>query len=256
MGSKIALVTGGLSGIGLETAKALPRNTRVILADVNIDGAPKLDKRFSIVQLDVTEESQWHRLRATIQDIGRLDYVVFSAGIAPIQSVVQTPEESARRVMDINVTSILTGVRILWDILVECAASIVIVGSVAGLVGQNKSAAYVASKGAVIALTRALAIEFAPYGVRVNSVAPGPTDTPMIRRHFASLSDPEGARFGLEKRMPLGRLLTPEEIAHPIVFLLSADLASGINGITLVIDGGLTATFDYGGEFAGGNNVD
>ncbi len=256
MADKVALITGGLSGIGWEVARALPEDTRILLADLAIDSAPTMDPRFIPIALDVTREDQWHSLRDTLDEMGRVDYVVFSAGIAPIASVTETTEDTSRAVMDINVTSILTGVRVLWDLLVASRSSIVIVGSVAGFVGQNKAAAYVASKGAVVALTRALAIELAPHGVRVNCVAPGPTDTPMIKRHFATLSDPEGSRAGLERRMPLGRLLRPEEIAHPIVFLLSPDTASGINGTTLVIDGGLTTTFDYGGEFAGGDHVD
>ncbi len=256
MAEKVALVTGGFSGIGLAVAKTLPLDTHVILADVTVGEVPEKNGRYSSIELDVTDESHWENLRRTIEPMGRLDYVVFSAGVAPIQSVVDTTTATASTVMDINVTSILTGVRTLWDVLVESQASLVIVGSVAGLVGQNKAAAYVASKGAVIALTRALAIECAPHGVRVNCVAPGPTDTPMIRRHFASLSDPEGSRAGLERRMPLGRLLTPEEVAQPVVFLLSPESSSGINGTTLVVDGGLTATFDYGGEFAGGDHLD
>ena len=253
---KVALITGGFSGIGREVAKALPADTKVLLADLPNGEVPQLDDRCSAVSLDVSREDQWEAVAAHTAQLGRLDYLVFSAGIAPIVSVGDTTAEIARKVLDINVASIITGVRVLWDQLVASTASVVIVGSVAGLVGQNKASAYVASKGAVMALTRALAIEFAPHDVRVNCVAPGPTDTPMIRQHFASLADPEGSRRGLERRMPLGRLLTPEEVAKSIVFLLSPDTSSGINGTTLVVDGGLTATFDYGGEFAGGDHVD
>lgn len=253
---KVALITGGFSGIGREVAKALPSDTRVVLADLPTNDAPELGDNWSAVLLDVSREDQWEAVAEHTAQLGRLDYLVLSAGIAPIVSVGETTADIAQKVLDVNVASIITGVRVLWDQLVASTASIVIVGSVAGLVGQNKASAYVASKGAVIALTRALAIEFAPHGVRVNCVAPGPTDTPMIRRHFGTLADPEGSRHGLERRMPLGRLLTPNEVAKPIVFLLSAETASGINGTTLVVDGGLTATFDYGGEFAGGDHVD
>lgn len=253
MAEKVALITGGLSGIGLEIAKALTDTEHVLLADVSSENRLLLDPRFTPLLLDVTDDAQWDEVRRVIEELGRLDYLVFSAGIAPILSVAETTTETARNVMDVNVSSILTGVRMLWEVIVRSQTSIVIVGSVAGLVGQNKAAAYVASKGAVISLTRALAIELAPHGVRVNCVAPGPTDTAMIRRHFASLSDPDRSRRELERRMPLGRLLTAEEIAHPVIFLLSQDAASGVNGTTLVIDGGLTATFDFGSEFAGGD---
>lgn len=253
MAEKVALITGGLSGIGLEIAKALTDTEHVLLADVSSENRLLLDPRFTPLLLDVTDDTQWDEVRRVIEELGRLDYLVFSAGIAPILSVAETTTETARNVMDVNVSSILTGVRMLWEVIVRSQTSIVIVGSVAGLVGQNKAAAYVASKGAVISLTRALAIELAPHGARVNCVAPGPTDTAMIRRHFASLSDPDRSRRELERRMPLGRLLTAEEIAHPVIFLLSQEAASGVNGTTLVIDGGLTATFDFGSEFAGGD---
>ncbi len=255
MAEKVALITGGLSGIGLEVAKALQDAKHVLLADVIAESRPPLDPRFTSLLLDVTDDAQWGEVRRVVEELGRLDYLVFSAGIAPILSVADTTTDTARNVMNVNVNSILTGVRTLWDVIVRSQTSIVIVGSVAGLVGQNKAAAYAASKGAVISLTRALAIELAPHGVRVNCVAPGPTDTAMIRRHFASLTNPDRSRQELERRMPLGRLLTAEEIAHPVVFLLSRPGASGINGTTLVIDGGLTATFDYGSEFAGGDNA-
>ena len=253
---KVALITGGLSGIGFDVANVLPKDTYVFLADLPTDKEAILDERFQFLPLDVVEANQWQRVLSEVSGTGRLDYLVLSAGIAPIKGVGETTPEIAQKVLNTNVASIIEGVRVLWDILVASKASIVIVGSVAGLVGQNKASAYVASKGAVIALTRALAIELAPFGVRVNCVAPGPTDTPMIRRHFKTLEDPEGSRAQLERRMPSGRLLTTKEVAEPIVFLLSSAKASGINGATLVVDGGLTATFDYGGEFAGGQDVD
>lgn len=256
MAGKVALITGGLSGIGQEVVRCLPADTRVLAADKSAARTLSVRPDCEAHELDVNNEEHWVRMAEVIEGLGRLDYLVFSAGIAPIASVQESNLDMTELVLATNVASILTGVRVLWDLLVRSEASIVIVGSVAGLVGQNNAAAYVASKGAVIALTRALAIEFAPHGVRVNCVSPGPTDTPMIRRHFESLREPGESRASLERRMPLGRLLTPEEIARPIVFLLSSGSASGINGTNLVIDGGLTATFDFGGEFAGGHHVD
>jgi len=258
MAEKIALITGGLSGIGREVAGILAENTDVYLADI-APGRPlaPLPDRVSFLELDVTEESAWKRVRETLKTgDDRLDYLVLSAGIAPIRSVRDTTSDTADIVMQTNLTSILTGIRVLWDVIVASKTAIVLVSSVAGLVGQNNSAAYVASKGGVIAVTRALAIELAPYAVRVNCVSPGPTETAMLNRHLQTLSSPEHARKRLERRMPIGRLLQPEEVARPIVFLLSEKHASGINGSNLVIDGGLTASFDYGSEFAGSHSDD
>jgi NAD(P)-dependent dehydrogenase (short-subunit alcohol dehydrogenase family) len=128
---------------------------------------------------------------------------------------------------------------------------VVNVASVSALVGQDAAAAYVASKGAVVALTRALAVELAPHGVRVNSVCPGSTATPLLARHFDALPDGEQARQRLIERHPIGRLLTAEDIAPTIVHLTRPE-AGAITGANFVVDGGLTATFDFGSSFAGG----
>lgn len=256
MDQLVALVTGGGSGIGLETVNCLQRDHQVISADVAFDPRiTRMDKTISY-EMDVTSQDAWGNLLTLVErDYGRLDSMVFSAGVAPILGLNKTSATDVQKVLDINLTSIMLGVRVFWDLLKSSKSSIVIVASVAGLVGQNASAPYSASKGGAISLTRALATELAQYGVRVNSVSPGPTNTKMIQRHFDSLQNGTQARNKLIQRMPIGRLIDPTEVAKPIQFLLSSD-ASAITGCNLIVDGGLTATFDYGNEFAGGVNHD
>jgi NAD(P)-dependent dehydrogenase (short-subunit alcohol dehydrogenase family) len=99
-----------------------------------------------------------------------------------------------------------------------------------------------------------LAVELAPHGVRVNCVCPGSTDTPLLRRHFASIPQGEQARQRLIARHPIGRLLTPDDVA-PAIALLASEAAAGVTGAVWVVDGGLTATFDYGTTFAGGGGA-
>lgn len=256
MDQLVALVTGGGSGIGLETVKCLQQSHRVISADLAFDASMSDSFGAHKQEIDVTSESAWRNLHALIQsDYGRLDSLVFAAGIAPIQGLSRTSSATIEKVIATNLTSIMLGVQVFWELLKSSKGSIVIVASVAGLVGQNSSAAYCASKGGAISLTRALATELAEFGIRVNSVSPGPTNTKMLQRHFGSLKNGEEARRRLVQRLPIGRLIEPEEVAKSIQFLLSSE-ASAITGTNLVIDGGLTATFDFGNEFAGGTKND
>src|SRR5690606_10308133 len=134
-----------------------------------------------------------------------------------------------------NVRSVLVGTRETWDLLTGCRGSAVVVASVAALVGQDRSAAYVASTGAAVAATRALAIELAPHGVRVNSVRPGTTLTPMLERHFASLPDGDAVLEHSARRHPIGRLLRAEDIAPSIVHLLLPERSGATTGSNVVV---------------------
>jgi NAD(P)-dependent dehydrogenase (short-subunit alcohol dehydrogenase family) len=253
MGTQLALVTGGASGIGLATARLLARHGEVIVVDRDRARLEAVAAEgFDTVEADVTSTDSWRALAASVRERhGRLDVLVHNAGTAHIAPLVKTPDEEFRRVLDTNVLSVLVGTREMWDLLVTARGCVVNVASVSALVGQDAAAAYVASKGAVVALTRALAVELAPHGVRVNSVCPGSTATPLLARHFDALPEGERARQRLIDRHPIGRLLTAEDIAPTIVHLTRPD-ASAITGANFVVDGGLTATFDFGSSFAGG----
>jgi NAD(P)-dependent dehydrogenase (short-subunit alcohol dehydrogenase family) len=255
MGAGLALVTGGASGIGLATARLLRSHGSVLVVDrdrAQLDAVA--GEGFDTLEADVTSSESWRRLAEYVRDRhGRLDALVHNAGTAHIAPLVRTSDDDLRRVLDTNVLSVLVGTRELWDLLVAARGCVVNVASVSALVGQDAAAAYVASKGAVVSLTRALAVELAPHGVRVNSVCPGSTATPLLDRHFAALPDGEVARKRLIDRHPIGRLLTAEDIAPTIVHLTRPE-AAAITGANVVVDGGLTATFDYGSSFAGGGN--
>lgn len=258
MGPFVAVVTGGGSGIGLATARLLAaQGADVVVADVSeIALTTARVEGFTALRTDVSRSEDWARLAGFVAERhGRLDALVHNAGVAHIAPLVESTDEDIESVLRVNVLSVLYGTRACWDLLVAGGGSVVNVASVSALVGQDRSAAYVASKGAVVAVTRALAVELAPHGVRVNSVSPGTTLTPLLERHFASLPEGRRARARLEERHPIGRLLTPEDIAPTIVHLLG-DGAAAMTGANVVVDGGLTATFDFGSSFAGGGAPD
>lgn len=253
MGSFVAVVTGGAAGIGLATARLLAVRGDVIIADRDPEALEAMrGAGFDAFLLDVSSSEGWTEFAGQVAErYGRLDALVHNAGVAHIAPLTETNDEEIEAVLRTNVLSVLFGTRACWDLLVHSRGCVVNVASVSALVGQDRAAAYVASKGAVVSATRALAVELAPFGVRVNSVCPGSTATPLLDRHFAALPDGDEARRRLEARHPIGRLLTAEEIAPTIVHLTS-DAASAITGANYVVDGGLTATFDFGSSFSGG----
>jgi NAD(P)-dependent dehydrogenase (short-subunit alcohol dehydrogenase family) len=256
MDSRVSVVTGGASGIGLAVARRLTSHGPVIVADLDQAALETAaDEGMTPYRMDVSDAEAWAALATYIgEKHGRLDALVHNAAICPLAPLTGTTNDQFAATYATNVGSVLIGTRELWDLLTASRGSIVNVASVAALVGQDRSAAYVASKGAVLALTRALALELAPFGVRVNSVCPGTTMTPLLERHFKSIPGGDEAQAHLTRRHPLGRLLTPEDIAPSIVHLLFEETAGAMTGSNIVIDGGLTASFDYGNSFSGGGS--
>ncbi|MDE0613904.1 MAG: SDR family oxidoreductase [bacterium] len=218
------LVTGGASGIGAATCRVLVDAGRdVVAADIApADG---------VLPLDVTDEAAWDRV---LDEAGTLAGLVNCAGIRTRDSIVDTSVEEFQRHMQVNVVGTWLGIRgFLRRHQPGTTGAIVNVSSVNSEIAVPDQAHYVASKGAVSALTRAAAIEAAPQGVRVNAVAPGPVRTPMTAER---LGDPEQAAW-LDSRVPMGRVAEPTEIAEVISFLLS-DKSSYITGEVLFTDGG------------------
>src|SRR5215211_5675633 len=248
-----ALVTGAGSGIGREVALGFAREgaASVALVDLDETSLESLSRELSglgcgatSVVGDAGEEETWNWVKRTVSEAG-LDVIVNNAGMAQIKPVEETTLDDWHQVVDVNLTSVFLSARYLFP-LVRDGGSVVNVASVAALLGQSSTPAYIASKGGVVAFTRGLAVDYAHRRLRVNAVCPGPTDTPLLRRHFELLGDPDGARQHLENRIPLGRLLRAADVQPLILFLLS-DEAAMISGATFVVDGGLSATFDYGG---------
>ena len=237
---KTALVTGAGSGIGAATARALVADgARVVLADVDgvaaADVAAELGDHAKATALDVRNETA---VAAALAEAGPLDVLVNVAGVGSTTTAPDTSLETWDHVFAVNVTGTFLCCKHAIPAMAEVGTgAIVNVASVAGLVGLRDRAAYCASKGAVIAFTRALALDHAAEGIRINAVAPGTIDTPWVRRLVEEAGESLDALRG---RQLLGRLGTAEEVAESVLYLAS-DAAAFLTGTILVVDGGLTA---------------
>ena len=234
-----AIVTGGASGIGLATAIELAnRGARVAVLDVNLDGLPE---ELTGIIADVTDRNSVNV--AVVDVVGRLgglDIVVNNAGIGAIGTVETNDDAEWTRVLDLNVVGMVrVSAAALPFLRASEAAAIVNTCSVAATNGLPERALYSASKGAVLALTRAMATDHVREGIRVNCVLPGTADTPWIARLLSQTSDPDAERLALAARQATGRLVKPEEIAFAIAYLASP-LAGSTTGTAIDVDGGLT----------------
>jgi 2-keto-3-deoxy-L-fuconate dehydrogenase len=231
-----ALVTGGGSGIGAAVARRLAAESYdVVVADVDRAAAEDVaaDIGATGLQLDVRDEQQ------VAPAMEALDLLVNVAGIGSTTNAPETPLEVWENVFAVNARgTFLCCKHAIPGMVARGAGSIVNVASVAALVGLRNRAAYSASKGAVVALTRALAVDHVGDGIRVNAVCPGTVDSPWVRRLVEESGESLDA---LRARQPMGRLGLPEEIADAVAYLAS-DRAAFVTGSLLVIDGGLTAS--------------
>jgi NAD(P)-dependent dehydrogenase (short-subunit alcohol dehydrogenase family) len=234
---KKAFVTGAGSGIGEAVARALhAEGAEVVLADAAGDRveavAAELGDRATPVQLDVRDEAA---VRDAVQGT---EVLVNVAGIGSTTNAPETPIEVWEDVFAVNARgTFLTCKHAIPGMAERGAGAIVNIASVAALVGLRNRAAYSASKGAVIAFTRALAVDHVGDGIRVNAVCPGTVDSPWVRRLVEEVGESLDA---LKARQPMGRLGTPEEVAEAVLYLAS-DAAGFVTGTAFVIDGGLTA---------------
>jgi NAD(P)-dependent dehydrogenase (short-subunit alcohol dehydrogenase family) len=232
-----ALVTGAGSGIGEAVARGLhAEGAEVLLADRAGDRvralAAELGGSASALELDVRDEA------AVAQAASELDVLANIAGIGSTTNAPDTPLEVWEDVFAVNVRgTFLCCKHAIGGMVARGGGAIVNMASIAGLVGLRNRAAYSASKGAVISLTRALAIDHVADRVRVNAVCPGTVDSPWVRRLVEDVGESLDA---LRARQPMGRLGTPEEIADAVLYLAS-DQAAFVTGTAFVIDGGLTA---------------
>jgi NAD(P)-dependent dehydrogenase (short-subunit alcohol dehydrogenase family) len=236
----VALVTGGGSGIGRSTAELLSdRGARVAVLDL---AASDLPEDVLFVRTDVTDDQGVRdAVEAVVGHFGGLDVVVNNAGIGAQGDVTAATDDEWLKVFDVNVLGMARVARAgIPHLRNSRAAAIVNTGSIAGTAGLPQRAVYSASKGAVHALTRALAADHIREGIRVNAVAPGTADTPWVRRLLDSAPDPVAERAALEARQPHGRLVTAEEIAGAIAYLASP-LSGSTTGTVLAVDGGMDA---------------
>jgi NAD(P)-dependent dehydrogenase (short-subunit alcohol dehydrogenase family) len=247
---RVAVITGAGSGIGQAMARLFAgEGARIFAADVNESAAQETARMITeaggacrTFAADVSRPDQVRAMiDAAISAFGRIDILCNNAGIGSTTDVVECEPDEWDRVMAVNVKSVYLGCKYaIPHMLAQGGGVIVNTASVAGMVGLPKRASYSASKGAVIALTRQVAVEYVEQGIRVNCLCPGTVDSPWVGRLLQQADDPVAARQALVARQPLGRLGTPDEIAAAALYLVSDD-AAFITGTGLVIDGGLTA---------------
>jgi NAD(P)-dependent dehydrogenase (short-subunit alcohol dehydrogenase family) len=234
-----AIVTGGASGIGNATALLLhSRGAKVAVLDLNVEG---LAAGLTGFVADVSSrESVDAAVAAVAEWAGGIDIVVNNAGISAIGTVEENDDAEWSRVFNINVFGVarVSAAAIPWLRKSE-HASIVNVCSVAALNGLPSRAVYGSTKGAVLALTFSMATDYVREGIRVNCVSPGTADTPFVSGYLKKAADPVAERAALDARQPIGRMVTPDEIAFSIAYLASP-LASSTTGTALDVDGGLT----------------
>jgi NAD(P)-dependent dehydrogenase (short-subunit alcohol dehydrogenase family) len=233
-----AIITGAGSGIGLEVAKGLKeRGATVFGFDIN-EG--DMSSVATFIKCDIGDAASVEFAFAEFKKVSKkLDILINNAGIGSLTTVEKETDEVWHKVLNVNVVGAARVSRAAIPLLRESkSAAIVNTASVAATDGIPNRAAYSASKGAVLALTLAMATDHLADGIRVNAVNPATTDTPWVKRLLDQSADVNAARVALEARQPMGRLVSPAEIANAIIFLASPVQAS-ITGTTLNVDGGL-----------------
>jgi NAD(P)-dependent dehydrogenase (short-subunit alcohol dehydrogenase family) len=246
---KVALITGGASGIGRASALGLAREgAAVAIGDIDDEGVAETARlveeaagRPLVRRCDVASSEQIDQLVAAAKDaFGGVDIVFGNAGVLTVAPLAELSLDTFEQHLDVNLTANFRLAKAVAPILrLRGGGSIIFTASLGGLRGSAGSSAYNASKGGLVNLTRALADELGPDGIRVNCICPGWVDTPFNDPFWAG--EPAGAKEEVVRQIPLRRQALPEEIAPTVVFL-AGDGASYISGHALVVDGGIFAT--------------
>lgn len=246
---KVSLITGAASGIGRATAIVFAREgAKVSVVDYNErrgNETVNLIRQFGgeafFIHADVSKSiDSENAIKTAIRKFGKLDILFNNAGISFTGKVTDTTEEQWDRIIDTNLKGVfLVSKYAISEMLKNGKGVIINMASAVGFVGLENLSAYCASKGGVVALTRAMALDYAP-NIRVNCLCPAAITTPMMEDAFKASKDPEGMRNANIMRHPIGRLGTPEDVAYAALFLASEE-SSFITGSSLIIDGGATA---------------
>ena len=251
LAGKAAVITGAASGIGRASALRFAREgARLVLAGTQGAAGEALVREIEqaggtarFVCVDVGRRADNERmLDLCVERYGSLDILFCNAGVNLPKVLTESADEEIDRVLDVNVKGPLYAARHAIPIMVRQAAGGVILftASKTGLVAQTDSPVYCASKGAVVLLAKALALDYAARGIRVNALCPGIIDTPMLHQFAEAMPDPAAAWAAYSTAQPLGRLGTPEECAEAALWLVSPE-ASFVTGVALPVDGGFTA---------------
>ena len=241
---RTALVTGGASGIGEQTVRVLAQaGASVVIADLDGEAADSLagdlGSAVTAKQVDITDPNA---VKSLIASLDGLDILVNNAGIAHVGNIEETEFEDWKRVLDVNVNGLFLVTKHAFPLLLASGhGTVVNIASVAGLVAVGRRTAYCASKGAVVALTRQLAGDYAKQ-VRVNCICPGTVHTPFVEGYLEKFhkSEKDKVRQEVHARQPIGRMGRPDEIAHLVLYMCS-DEANYMQGAVVAIDGGWTA---------------
>jgi NAD(P)-dependent dehydrogenase (short-subunit alcohol dehydrogenase family) len=247
LSGKVALITGAGSGIGRATALLFAHEgAPIALADINAEAGQQVANEISakggrafFERVDVTQSADCRRLvERTIREFGKIDILFNNAGIIRRATVLDLSEDDWDRVMAVNVKSIYLLSREVIPHMQKAGGGVIInAASGWGLAGGAKAAVYCASKGAVVLLTKAMAIDHGPQNIRVNCICPGDTDTAMLREEAHQLGEANPSFLAESAKRPLGRIGTPEEIAQAVLYLAN-DASSFVTGTALVVDGG------------------
>jgi NAD(P)-dependent dehydrogenase (short-subunit alcohol dehydrogenase family) len=247
LAGKVALITGGASGIGRETALLFAREgAAVAIVDLNeAEGQVVVQTVVDaggwaiFVLCDVTQAADCKRaVRLTVEELGGLDILFNNAGIIRRATVLETTEEEWDRVMAVNAKSVFLLGKYAIPVMAQAGGGVIInTASGWGLVGGRKAVSYCASKGAVVNMTRAMALDHGEQNIRVNCICPGDTDTPMLRDEARQLGESDEHFFAGAAQRPLRRIGRPEDVAQAALYLAS-DASSFVTGTALIVDGG------------------
>lgn len=247
---KVCVITGGGSGIGRATAHLFAREgAKVVVADIDLRAAEQVAEEVCARgqeatphKVDVAESTEVARMvEHVVETYGRLDVLVNNAGYGLAGTVLETDEAAWDRLMAVNAKGVFLGCKHAIPVMQRQGGGVIVnTASTTAIAGLHRRAAYSASKGAVAALTRALALDHVGDGIRVNCIGPGTTDSPYFDPIYRQSTDPAMLRQEMAARQPMNRMGEPEEVAHAILFL-ACDESSFVTGTMLMVDGGMTA---------------
>jgi NAD(P)-dependent dehydrogenase (short-subunit alcohol dehydrogenase family) len=251
---RVAIITGAASGIGRASALAFAKEgARIVAVDIDRQRGEETVQTIGDAGgeayfecTNVSKEDEVIEItNRTISRWGRIDILFNNAGVILVKPLDQTTEEEWDQLMSVNLKSVFLAIKhAIPHMRRGGGGTILNTGSIGSIVGQVGTPAYIASKGALALMTKSLALDYGRDGIRVNCLCPGITDTPMLRKHLGH--GPEGERIISQRlaRVPLGKILKPEDVARAALYLVSDD-SDGVTGITHVIDGGLLAAAEY-----------